>query len=178
MAKILSSKELLLLSLEQTPVILRSEKKVTQQIIQSTPVDCMMHIIGFKYSSYHGFLAIENQVAMLPFTQQFGNKIGLQKALPHVYFSEHWKLVINKNTKLTIVDRQLNKLLCVDENDQIFIVAFENEDYTFKPTQAGIAFQGYFEEQQPQLKNSVVYKRIVVINEADVTTWRGVETTV
>lgn len=106
MAKILSNKAMLLLSLEQIPVIVRSEKKVTQQIIQSTPVDCMMHIIGFKYSSYHGFLAIDNQIAILPFTQQFGNKIGLQTALSHVYFSERWKLVINKSIKLTIVDRQ------------------------------------------------------------------------
>lgn len=67
--------------------------------------------------------------------------------LAHVYFSERWKLVINKNAKLTIVDRQQNKMLCVDENEQIFIVGFENEDYEFKSTQAGITFQNYFEEQ-------------------------------
>ena len=57
-------------------------------------------------------------------------------------------------------------------------MAFENEDYVFKSTQAGITFQNYLEEQQPQLKNNVVYKRVIVINEADVTTWHGIETTV
>lgn len=131
---------MLLLSLEGEAVIVKSEKKVVQQIIQSTPVDCMMHVMGFKYSSYYGFPTIDNQIAMLPFMQQFGSKIGLQKALPCVYFSERWKLVINKSLKLTIVDQQQNKLLGVDENEQIFIVTFENEDYTFKSTQAGIAF--------------------------------------
>lgn len=57
-------------------------------------------------------------------------------------------------------------------------MAFENEDYVFKSTQAGITFQNYLEEQQPQLKNNVVYKRVIVINETDVTTWHGIETTV